>query len=62
MVAGILKQRLDLVRWSSTDRVLGEESIPGVESYVLVRVPPPLRTPPTRRAATPSSPSTTRSR
>jgi hypothetical protein len=61
MVAGILKERLDLVRWSSTDRVLGEESIPGVESYVLVRVPPP-RTPPTRRAATPSSPSTTRSR
>ena len=58
----MVTERTDLVRWSSTDRVLGEESIPGAVSYVLVRVPPPPRTPTTGRAATPSSPSTTRSR
>jgi uncharacterized protein (TIGR02246 family) len=58
----MVKERTDLVRWSSTDRVLGDETIPGAESYVIVRVPPPPRTPTTGRAATSPSPSTTRSR
>jgi uncharacterized protein (TIGR02246 family) len=58
----MVKERSDLVRWSTTDRVLGDESIPGSNSYVLVRVPPPPRTPTTGRAVPPSSPSTTRSR
>jgi uncharacterized protein (TIGR02246 family) len=58
----MVKERTDLVRWSSTDRVLGDESIPGSNAYVMVRVPPPPRTPTTGRAANPSSPSTTRSR
>src|SRR6185312_5981483 len=50
----MIKERTDLVRWSSTDRVLGDESIPGSNSYVLVRVPPPPRTPTTGRAVPPS--------
>jgi uncharacterized protein (TIGR02246 family) len=58
----MVKERSDLVRWSSTDRVLGDASIPGSSSYVLVRVPPPPRTPTSGPAATPSSPSPTRSR
>ncbi len=60
----MIKQRSDLVRWSSSDRVLGDASVPGSNSYVLVRVPPPPRTPTTGRAVpVPStSPSTTRSR
>jgi uncharacterized protein (TIGR02246 family) len=60
----MIKERSDLVRWSSSDRVLGEESVPGSDSYVLVRVPPRPRTPATGRTAPvpPNSPSTTRSR
>jgi uncharacterized protein (TIGR02246 family) len=34
------RERPDLVRWVSTARVLGDESFPDEESYVLVRVPP----------------------
>jgi uncharacterized protein (TIGR02246 family) len=58
----MVKERSDLVRWSSTDRVLGDESISGSTSYVLVRVPPPPRPPTSGPAVSPSSPSTTRSR
>ncbi len=58
----MVKERSDLVRWSSTDRVLGDESLPGADSYVLVRVPPPPRTPKSGRALPGSSPSTKRSR
>jgi uncharacterized protein (TIGR02246 family) len=58
----MVKERSDLVRWSSTDRVLGDESLPGADSYVLVRVPPPPRTPATGRVVPPSSPNPTRSR
>jgi uncharacterized protein (TIGR02246 family) len=58
----MVKERPDLVRWSSTDRVLGDESIPGSNSYVLVRVPPSPRTPTRAGALPPSSPSPTRSR
>jgi uncharacterized protein (TIGR02246 family) len=55
----MIRERPDLVRWSSTDRVLGEESIPGAEAYVLVRVPPPPRTQPRGQAAPATSPNTT---
>jgi uncharacterized protein (TIGR02246 family) len=37
----LLRERPDLVRWTSADRVVGSESIPDEESYVFVRVPPP---------------------
>ena len=58
----MVKERPDLIRWSSTDRVLGDESLPGTDDYVLVRVPPAPRTPKPGRSSPPSSPSTTRSR
>ena len=32
--------RPDMVRWVSTDRVIGGESVPDDDAYVLVRVPP----------------------
>ena len=37
------EKRPDLVRWVSTDRVIGDESVPDDDAYVLVRVPPPPR-------------------
>jgi uncharacterized protein (TIGR02246 family) len=55
------RERADLVRWSSTDRVLGDESIPDDETYVLVRVPPPPRLRSKGPAAPTPSPNTTRS-
>ncbi len=55
------RERSDLIRWSTTDRVLGEESIPGDEVFVLVRVPPSPRAQ-SKGPATPiPSPNTTRS-
>ncbi len=47
----MIKERSDLVRWSANDRVLGDEALPGSESFVMVRVPPPPRAP----AGTPGS-------
>ena len=37
----IVRERPDRVKWTSTDRVLGDESVPGALTYYLVRVPPP---------------------
>ncbi len=37
------RERPDLVRWASTDRILGDESVPSEETYTLARVPPPPR-------------------
>jgi uncharacterized protein (TIGR02246 family) len=55
------RERPDLVRWIATDRVLGEESVPDDQAYVMVRVPPPPRLR-SRGPATPTpSPNTTRS-
>ncbi len=55
------RERPDLVRWTSTDRILGDEPVPNEETYVLVRVPPPPRSR-SKAQATPSpSPNTTRS-
>lgn len=51
------RERSDLIRWSSTDRSIGDESIPGEVSYVLVRVPPP----PGRKTSSTSTPPNTRS-
>ncbi len=59
----MMKERPDLVRWTATDRVLGEQSIPDDETYVMVRVPPaprPRSKGPAAKAPSPS-PNTTRS-
>jgi len=52
------QERPDLVRWTSTDRVIGDESVPDDLVYALVRVPPP---PKAEAASTTPSPNTTRS-
>jgi uncharacterized protein (TIGR02246 family) len=38
--------RLDRIRWTSTDRVIANEAEPDDHSFVLIRVPPSLRTGP----------------
>lgn len=53
----ITRERPDLVRWVSTDRVMGDEVVAGEQSYVLVRVPPP---PGAGRAPQPTTPSNAR--
>jgi uncharacterized protein (TIGR02246 family) len=52
--------RPDLVRWVSIDRVLGDESIPDEEAFVLVRVPPAPRSQGQATPAPASSPNPTR--
>jgi uncharacterized protein (TIGR02246 family) len=52
----MFRERPDLVKWSSTDRVIGDESVPDDLVYVLVRVPPP----PGAGATSPASPNTLR--
>jgi uncharacterized protein (TIGR02246 family) len=56
----MVRERPDMVRWSSIDRVLGDESVPGSQGYLLVRVPPPPRIVPKGQGA-PSSSNPTRS-
>jgi uncharacterized protein (TIGR02246 family) len=51
------RERPDLVKWISTDRVIGDESVPDDLVYVLVRVPPP----PKAEVTSPIAPDTTRS-
>jgi len=41
----IFRERPDLVRWSSVDRVVGDESVASQESYAMVRVPPTPKIP-----------------
>jgi uncharacterized protein (TIGR02246 family) len=53
--------RPDMIRWASTERVLGGESIPEDDAYVLVRVPPEPHRDPKNKAASPTSPNTPRS-
>jgi uncharacterized protein (TIGR02246 family) len=36
----MILERPDLMRWAATDRIVGEDTVPSEESYVLVRVPP----------------------
>ena len=53
--------RPDMVRWLSTDRVIGDESVPDEDAYVLVRVPPEPRLKSKDRGTSPTSPNTERS-
>jgi len=52
------KERPDLVRWISTDRVIGDELLPDDISYVLVRVPPRPGSSLSDRPTSPASPNT----
>jgi uncharacterized protein (TIGR02246 family) len=53
------RERPDLVHWVSTDRVLGDESLPDGEPYVLVRVAPAPGMKPKGQAPPSSSSSST---
>ena len=53
--------RPDMVRWVSTDRVVGGESVPDDDAYVLVRVPPRPRLGLKSQATTSPSPNAERS-
>jgi uncharacterized protein (TIGR02246 family) len=53
--------RPDMIRWASTERVLGGESVPEDDAYVLVRVPPEPRLHSKDKADSPTSPNTPRS-
>jgi uncharacterized protein (TIGR02246 family) len=55
----MLRERPDLVRWTASDRVLGEQSIPEDVAYVMVRVPPAPR-PRSKGPAAPASAPTTK--
>lgn len=55
------KEGPDAVRWASTDRVVGDESLPDSDGNVLVRVPPPPQITPKVQATPAPSPNTTRS-
>jgi uncharacterized protein (TIGR02246 family) len=51
----VSRERPDLVRWESIDRVLGNESVPEERTYAMVRVPPPPQVPSTvTRSASPT--------
>jgi len=54
-------ERPDVVRWVSTDRVVGDMTLPDTEADVLVRVPPPPRMRPIAPATPTPSPDATRS-
>jgi len=49
------RERSDLVRWTSTDRVIGDQIIPDGLSYTLVRVPPAPASVSTGRPISPPS-------
>lgn len=51
----MIRERPDLVRWTSTERVIGDELIPEEISYTLVRVPPPPGSPSSGRSTSGSS-------
>jgi uncharacterized protein (TIGR02246 family) len=53
-------ERPDMVRWVSTDRVLGEQYVPQQVEYVLVRVPPAPHVPAQGRPASNPTPESTR--
>jgi uncharacterized protein (TIGR02246 family) len=56
-----VRDRPDLVRWASTDRVVGGESVPGEQTFVMVRVPPAPHEPSKGQAKPSPSPNTERS-
>jgi uncharacterized protein (TIGR02246 family) len=52
----VARENPDLVRWSSIDRVVGDETVAQEDHYVMVRVPPAPRVPSAGRgAAAPSA-------
>jgi len=55
------RERPDLVRWVSTDRIIGDESVPEEVAYVLVRVPPAPSLKSKGQATSHTSPNTERS-
>jgi uncharacterized protein (TIGR02246 family) len=55
------RDRPDLVRWSSVNRVLGDESVPEDQNYVMVRMPPPPQSPSSAQPASPAPSKPTRS-
>ncbi len=56
----MVRERPDLVRWASTDRVVGDRPIPDDGPYALVRVPPPPGSKEKAPAAKPPTPNTPR--
>ncbi len=54
------REGADMIKWTSTDRVVGDQSDPGEESYVLVRVPPAPGLKSTAGAESSPSPKNTR--
>ena len=52
----VIRQRPDLVRWTSTDRVVGDQLMSEQEDYVMVRVPPAPQVPSRDKAATSPTP------
>ena len=52
------QERPDLVRWSSTDRVVGGDNVPQGETFVMVHVPPPPQSPALTPPAAPDDPQT----
>jgi uncharacterized protein (TIGR02246 family) len=57
----VVRQRPDMVRWTSTDRVVGDRLVPEQEEYVMVRVPPAPQVPSRGAAGTPPTPKAGRS-
>ena len=55
------QERPDMVRWTSIDRVVGEESVPQDERFVMVRVPPPPQVPTSAQPAASPTPKESRS-
>ena len=56
----LTKERSDLVRWVSTDRVVGNESVNDDVAYTLVRIPPPPRSQSNSPVTPPTTPNTRR--
>lgn len=52
----LVRERPDLVRWTSSDRMLGDALVSDREEYLMVRVPPAPRVPTRDEAAPPPGP------
>jgi uncharacterized protein (TIGR02246 family) len=57
----VTRQRPDLVRWKSIDRVVGDESVPREQEFVMVRVPPAPKVPSAGQPASSPAPKDSRS-
>ncbi|MGC8639850.1 MAG: YybH family protein [Isosphaeraceae bacterium] len=56
----VARERPDLVRWVSTDRIVGDERAPGDEESTMVRVPPAPQTSATAPGQPAASPATSK--